>query len=183
MFTEQLDALSLCRANLCSFVFNPQPKHDPTTKPTPNPTKNLVDEQTGGSLTGVPTKLPTSHPVSAGGIITFETGMQGGASWAGMLVEAADYAQDPLAGHLTMVHLPVSDTEWYVGYTNGMVTLLKLMEGQWFLKGAMSAGQSETVKNWNDSGLDLAVEVLEINTDDDPSYASVRVRTFSGETI
>lgn len=68
-----------------------------------------------------------------------------------------------------------SNDSWFVGFNERQVTVASLVDGAYSLVDAMVAGESTTLKNWRDSGLDLVVMVHELNTDESPSYADVEI--------
>ena len=60
------------------------------------------------------------------------------------------------------------------------MTITKVKDWQSSLMGTLPAGNSETITNWRNSGLNLMIKVNEIDTNVTPSYASVEI-TFGPE--
>ena len=73
-----------------------------------------------------------------------------------------------------------SNDKYFVGFNERQVTVASLVDGAYSLVDAMVAGESTTLTNWRDSGLDLMVMVHEVNTDESPSYADVEI-TFGSQ--
>jgi len=80
-----------------------------------------------------------------------------------------------------MMLLSDDGAQWFIGFNNQKVTITKMKDGDHFLKGSLFAGQSETIGNWRNSGLDLTVNVNEIDASVTPHYANIEI-LLKGET-
>jgi len=165
------------------------PTQSPTPKPTVRPTVRPTAQPTS-QPTNEPTVLPTKQPIipptqpptrlsTASGIRVFDSGTLGGKSWSGSLIASGAYSKNNnnSSNRPTTIQLISGDaSDWFVGFNNMQVTIIEVKDGtQYFLKGALIAGNSATITNWRDSGLDLVVKVHQINTNASPEYANVEI--------
>ena len=151
-----------------------QPSTSPSIRPTAPPTAN-PSKAPSSSPSKQPTAPPTEPPTVDNGIIAFDSGTEGGSSWSGTLTGAANYANNPNHQPTTVMLTTNDDSSWFVGLNNSEVTITKLQGGQYSLMGALTAGQSDTITNWRNSGLNLVVKVLKINTNANSEYADVDI--------
>ena len=64
---------------------------------------------------------------------------------------------------------------WFIGYNHEHVTITKYLDGQHYPEGMLGAGQSGTLANWRTVGFDLKVTVGEVNVEERPHYADVKI--------
>lgn len=114
-------------------------------------------------------------PFHNDGIAEFDSGIVGGTSWRGTLVSHNDYSADRKRRPTVLVLAAGEGSQWFVGFNEHHVTIVKIVDGQSSLKGVLYGGQSETISNWRESGKDLKVTVHEINDSADVETAVVEV--------
>ena len=126
-------------------------------------------------LPKVPPSQPPTHPPTMGDIVNFNSGTTGGTSWSGKIIGAAHYGNNPSVHPIIIVLVSADTSDWFIGLNDIQVTISKVEDGWISLMGALIAGQSETISNWRNSGLDLVVKVNEINNNASPVYADVEI--------
>ena len=128
----------------------------------------------------------------------FATGVYGGTSWLGQIIGIADYKNNP--NHRPVVVKIESGTsnDLFVGFNmasginrdtadaRNQVTITQagnngLGYSQSWLKAKLSEGETYTVSKWR-NGIDLTIQVEEINLSSDPAYANV-LMTFGDQNM
>ena len=131
--------------------------------------------------TNKPTPVPTPAPVLSE-IKIFDSGLNGGTSWTDNIINSSYNNNNPSKRPIVVYLTTDDNSDWMVGFTDNLVTITTKNDGQHYLKGALAAGQSETITNWRNSGLKLKVQVHEINTNVSPEYANVEITLESKPT-
>ena len=131
--------------------------------------------------TNKPTPVPTPAPVLSE-IKIFDSGLNGGTSWTDNIINSSYNNNNPSKRPIVVYLTTDDNSDWMVGFTDNLVTITTKTGGQHYLKGALAAGQSETITNWRNSGLKLKVQVHEINTNVSPEYANVEITLESKPT-
>ncbi|KAL3768912.1 hypothetical protein ACHAW5_008827 [Stephanodiscus triporus] len=146
-----------------------------------NPVKNFQIAKTSGWYT------------ADTDIAYYNSGIMGGTSWRGRLIGVADYDNNPSNYPIILKVETGSGSDYFVSFNRAtginsevqeagdMVAIYRvdggdgLVYSQSMLKATLSDGRSTTIENWRKSGLDLTINVIEINTWSSPAYADVEV--------
>jgi hypothetical protein len=117
----------------------------------------------------------------------------GGTSWRGRLIGVADYDNNPSKYPIMLKLETGGGSDYFVSFNrdsgvnsevqqaSDQVPIYQVAGGDGMtysksmLKAALRGGRSATVENWRKSGLDLTINVIEINTSSSPAYADVEV--------
>ena len=127
------------------------------------------------TLKVTPTEMPSTSPTLSD-VRNFDSGTQGGTSWTGALIGVNDHYNNNPSHLPTIVMLESDDgAYWFIGFNHYHVTITKWQSGVHSLRGILVEGQSETIGNWRDSGIDLKVLVHEINTNASPHFADIEI--------
>jgi len=155
--------------------------YDGTSTPTYSP--SYADPTYSPSYADTESSSTAVSSSSDGGVQVFDSGTTGGTSWAGDVLSHVDMNNNPNDLPVA-IQIPTNDdaVNYYVGFNDVQVTIVKDTDGQPTLEGALVAGESMTLSNWRGSGLDLMIAVNEIDTDATPASANVDI-TLENEEV
>jgi len=102
--------------------------------------------------------------------MVLDSGTTEGVSWPVRLIGLSYFNNNP-TNHPVIIKLESDDRDWIIGFNGVHVTISKVEDGEYKLKGSLNSGQTEIISNWRFSDLDLMIEMLQNSTNFKPEYS------------
>jgi hypothetical protein len=129
---------------------------------------------------------------NAAATVVWDSGTVAGTRWAGTIIGIADYENNPDSRPVVVKIESGTADDLFVGFNRarGINSQTKAAPNQVtvhlagndgvgyatsFLRATLSQGTSYTVPNWRGSGVNLVIQVKEINLSSTPGYADVQI--------